>query len=64
MLILTRRIGETIKIGDEVSITILDAKGGGTKIGINAPKEISVHREEIYEKIARESKNAASDNSD
>ena len=64
MLILTRRIGETIKIGDEVSITILDAKGGGTKIGINAPKEISVHREEIYEKIARESRNAAADNSD
>ena len=64
MLILTRRIGETIKIGDEVSITILDAKGGGIKIGINAPKEISVHREEIYDKIARESKNAASDNSD
>lgn len=55
MLILTRRIGETIRIGDEVSITVLDAKGGGTKIGINAPKEISVHREEIYEKIARES---------
>lgn len=54
MLILTRRIGETIRIGDEVSITVLDAKGGGTKIGINAPKEISVHREEIYEKIARE----------
>ena len=65
MLILTRRIGETIKIGDEVSITILDAKGGGTKIGINAPKEISVHREEIYDKIARESKNATpANNSD
>ena len=58
MLILTRRIGETIKIGDEVSITVLEATGGGTKIGINAPKEISVHREEIYEKIAKEAKNA------
>jgi len=55
MLILTRRIGETIKIGDEVSITVLDAKGGGTKIGISAPKEVAVHREEVYEKIARES---------
>jgi len=57
MLILTRRIGETIKIGDEVSVTVLDTKGGSTKIGINAPKEIAVHREEIYEKIARESRN-------
>ena len=63
MLILTRRIGETIKIGDEVSITVLDTKGGSTKIGINAPKEISVHREEIYDKIARESNNHES-NSD
>jgi len=60
MLILTRRIGETIKIGDEVSITVLDAKGGGTKIGINAPKEIAVHREEIYNKIARETIDADS----
>lgn len=54
MLILTRRIGETIKIGDEVSITVLDAKGGGAKIGIDAPKEVAVHREEIYEKIAQQ----------
>jgi len=54
MLILTRRIGETIRVGDEVSLTVLDAKGGSTKIGITAPKEVAVHREEIYEKIARE----------
>lgn len=63
MLILTRRIGETIRIGDEVSLTVLDAKGGGTKIGISAPKEVAVHREEIYEKIAREEKElSAKDN--
>ena len=54
MLILTRRIGETIRIGDDVSLTVLDAKGGGAKIGITAPKEVAVHREEIYDKIARE----------
>lgn len=62
MLILTRRIGETIRIGDEVAITILDSKGGGTKIGIKAPQEIAVHREEIYEKIAREANNPDSRN--
>lgn len=61
MLILTRRIGETIKIGDEVSITVLDTKGGSTKIGINAPKEIAVHREEIYDKIAGKSDSSQSD---
>jgi len=62
MLILTRRIGETIRIGDEVSITVLDAKGGSTKIGISAPKEVAVHREEIYDKIARENEELDSNN--
>ena len=54
MLILTRRVGETIVIGDEVTVTILGVKGNQTRIGINAPKSVGVHREEIYERIKRE----------
>jgi len=54
MLILTRRVGETLVIGDDVSITVLGVKGNQVRIGIKAPKDVSVHREEIYERIQHE----------
>ena len=56
MLILTRRIGETLVIGDDVTITVLGIKGNQTRLGINAPKELSVHREEVYQRIQEEKK--------
>ncbi|HBP1685483.1 carbon storage regulator CsrA [Pseudomonas aeruginosa] len=54
MLILTRRVGETLMVDDDVTVTVLGVKGNQVRIGVNAPKEVAVHREEIYQRIQKE----------
>ncbi len=54
MLILTRRVGETLMIGDDITVTVLGVKGNQVRIGVNAHRDVAVHREEIYERIKRE----------
>ena len=59
MLILTRRVGETLMVGDDVTVTVLGVKGNQVRIGVNAPKDVAVHREEIYERIRKENEAGA-----
>ena len=59
MLILTRRVGETLMVGDEVTVTVLGVKGNQVRSGVNAPKEVAVHREEIYQRIQKEKEDAS-----
>ncbi len=61
MLILTRRIGETLRIGDDVSLTVLGVQGNQVRIGADAPKEVAIHREEIYRRIQKEKNSGTSD---
>ena len=64
MLILTRRVGETVMIGNDVTVTVLGVKGNQVRVGINAPKNVAVHREEIYERIKREQQGEPSSESE
>jgi carbon storage regulator len=61
MLILTRRVGETLMVGDEVTVTVLGVKGNQVRLGVNAPKHVAVHREEIYNRIQGEEAQSAED---
>ena len=61
MLILTRRVGETLMIGDDVAVTVLGVKGNQVRIGVKAPKDVTVHREEIYERIREEDEGTDAD---
>lgn len=60
MLILARRVGETLNIGDDITVTVLSINGNQVRIGVNAPRSIAVHREEIYKRILNENKNSES----
>ncbi|MDX1405641.1 MAG: carbon storage regulator CsrA [Woeseiaceae bacterium] len=64
MLILTRRAGETVMVGSDITITVLGVKGNQVRIGINAPKDVAVHREEIYERIQSEKSAKSGDQAD
>ncbi len=59
MLILTRRTGETLMVGDDITVTVLGVKGNQVRIGVNAPKDVAVHREEIYSRIQEDNQPAA-----
>ena len=62
MLILTRRVGETLMIGESVSVTVLGVKGNQVRIGINAPRNVSIHRKEVFEEIQQENRQASTVN--
>jgi carbon storage regulator len=61
MLILTRRVGETVMIGNDVTVTVLGVKGSQVRVGVNAPRDVAVHREEIFERIKREEHDGGGD---